>query len=1139
MKSEREHSIFGVSKFDLKIRLTVVFLLLCLFRINASTYSQKAKISLDVENTSIESILFDKIEKDTDFKFFYENTSLDLGKKITFKVKNKRITDILDYLFIDTNISYEIDGKQIILTRNSIGPIKKTKTEPVPILPELVEQNLVQGRVTDNDGQPLPGANIVEKGTTNGTQTDFDGNFSLEVTDGNATLIVSYIGFATKELRINGQTNVTIALQESTAGLDEVVLIGYGTARKGDITSSISQVDGIETITSRPVATFTDFLQGNVAGVTVLQQGGDPTASGQIVIRGYGSISDESPLTVVDGVPYYGPAINPQDIASVSVLKDAAAAAIYGAQAASGVIVIQTKKGRKGKPQISLDLYGGIQNATGLPTPLTAEQQASVYNLAADNGGTARQSAHDALQNPWGQTTRTNWMDEIFRSAALVNTNVNISGAGENINYMTSFGYNNKEGVLVGTKSDRYSFRLKSDLNLSDKVTIGENVYYSRTEAVGTNTSSGYSGTILNAVYFPSAAPVRDENGLFHGVVPFDLSQFAGTYGDVYNPVALLLRPTTTSPTNFINAQVYLDYKILKGLTFKTSYAYSTSHNEFKTFVPRIPELGRTNLTNSLTQRNSTTNRRVWDNQFTYTKSFGNHNLDVTAIYSSQFTDFESLSQRAEGFSSEEPFNQYLSNASDQKEPVTSVYEDALTSAIGRVTYDYDNKYFATASIRRDETSRLARDNQADIFPAVSVGWRISDENFFNVEKINDLKFRASWGQIGNINSVGYYSFDVPLGSQTLIVGEDGLRNDRGVYARQQSNPDLIWETSESIDVGLDLMAFDNKFSLTFDYFQKTTRDMILEGLEDKHQGTDAAFVNGGEVKNVGVEISAAFSDKIGDLNYTIRANASRLDNNLENLDGYNNSGIDFINHDGYHVRDALRPYRSTVGQELFSHFLVPYLGIFQSQAEIDAYVKDGNLIQPDAVPGDFKFKDTDGDGDIDNDDRQFHGSYQPDVTYNFNLSANYKGIDMSLIFQGVAGVKAFNAYKYATYNASLQGYNLDNRVLDAWTPSNTNTDIPRISTQDNNNNFGTQSTWYLEDASYLRLKNITLGYSFPKEIMGGWLNGSSLRIYLSAENLFTITDYTGIDPEVGGIGLDVAKYPLSRTISAGLSLKL
>ncbi|MCM4166272.1 TonB-dependent receptor P3 [Arenibacter antarcticus] len=1004
----------------------------------------------------------------------------------------------------------------------------------------MAQTKLTGTVVSKTDGMPIPGASIIPNGnTTEGAATDFDGNFSLTVSAQEGIIMVSSLGYGSVQLSYSGDQNFTIQLEDQSTGLDEVVLIGYGTSKKRDITSAISTVSNVETIGSRPVATLNDFLQGNVAGVTVLQQGGDPSESGKIVIRGYGSISNENPLMVVDGVPYYGPAINPNDIASVSILKDAAAAAIYGAQAASGVIVIQTKKGKLGKPRISLDVYSGMQNATDLPTPLNAEQQANVYNMAADNGGTPRQSAHDAAQNPWGQTTRTNWMDAVFRSALLYNANVNVSGAGEHNNYMSSFGYNKREGVLEGTSSERYSFRIKSEIDLSDRLTLGENVYFSHTEAIGTNTSSGYSGTIMSAIYMPSAAPIYDDLGQFHGVAPYELAQFAGAYGDVYNPLALLQRPTTTSPTSFINANVFLDYKILDGLKFKTSYAYSSSQNNYKRFEPRRPELGRTNLINSLTQDYTTTNRWVWDNQLTYNKSFGEHHLDLTAVYSAQLTDYEYFSQRGEGFSNEDGFNQYMSNAADIKNPVTDVYEDALTSAIGRAMYNYGDKYFISASIRRDETSRLALANQADYFPSASMGWRISDENFFKVPAVNDLKFRASWGQIGNINSVGYYSFDVPLSTQTVIVGSDGLENDKGVYAGKQSNPNLTWETSESINLGWDASLFNNRLSLTFDYFTKETKGMILPGLEDKHQGTSAADVNGGEVKNQGFEFSASFNNTVGDLTYSLSANASVIDNELVNLDGYNKSGINFINHSEDNVRSTLEPFRSVVGRELYSNYLVPYLGIFQSQEEINAYTSNGNLIQPNAQPGDFMFKDSNNDGKIDNDDKVFMGSYQPDLTYNFNLRLDYKGFDLGLIFQGVSGVKAFNGYKYTAYNASLQGYNLDNKVLESWTPTNTNTGLPRLSTKDNNKNFETTSSWYLEDASYLRVKNITLGYNIASSVMDSVMQGASLRIYISAENLFTFTDYSGLDPEVGGKGLDVGKYPLSRTFTTGLSLKL
>ena len=995
------------------------------------------------------------------------------------------------------------------------------------------DQKQIKGVVLDDLKNPLPGVNILIKGTEKGVFTNFDGNFKIDAKIGDL-LQVSYLGMNTKEILIENYKTLKILLETDSSTLDEVVLIGYGSSKKGDLTSAISTVSNVKSIASRAVSNFSDFLQGNVAGVTVMQQGGDPASAANVVIRGYGSVNSETPLTVVDGVPYYGPAINPNDIASVSILKDASAAAIYGAQAASGVIVIQTKRGKIGKPQVSLDIYTGFQKASNLPTALNAKQQADTYNLAATNGGTPMQSAHDATQNPWGQTTRANWMDAIFRDASLYNASASIKGATENVNYMTSFGYNRKEGVLLGTKSERYSFRVKTDFKLSDKIKIGENIYYSNTEAIGSNTSSGYSGSILNALYMPSAAPIYDNKGKFHGVAPNNLSQFAGAYGDVYNPVSLLLRPTKTNPISFINANVFLDYEIIEGFKFRTNYSFSKSDSNSKEFSPKRPELGRTSLVNSLSQSNSVTNRWVWDNQLSFVKSFGAHNLNITAIYSAQHVDYEYSRYIGQGFSSENSFNQYMKNASEITDYDSNAYEEALTSAIGRVMYNYEGKYFMSASIRKDETSRLAKSNQSSTFPAASLAWKVSKEDFFDVEIINDLKLRASWGQIGNINSVGYYSFDTPLGSKTVIIGEDGLQNDKGVFADRQSNPYLKWETSESLDFGIDALFFNQKLSLTVDYFQKTTKDMILRGLEDKHQGTSAAYVNGGEVKNTGLEFTTTYTDIVGDLKFSINANASMLKNKLMNLDGYNNSGIDYIEHND-NVRDELTPYRSTIGEELFSNYLIPYLGVFQSQAEINSYVKNGNPIQANAVPGDFKFQDTNNDGSIDDKDKIFMGSYQPKITYSIGLNLDYKRFDLGMMFQGVSGVKAFNGYKYLAYNASLQGYNLDNRVLNSWTPTNTNTAIPRLSTKDNNHNFGTNSSWYLEDASYLRLKNITIGYSVPKKVV----KGKDLRIFISAENIFTITDYSGIDPEVGGKGLDVAKYPLSKTVTMGLSLKL
>ncbi|MEJ4089783.1 TonB-dependent receptor [Galbibacter orientalis] len=999
-------------------------------------------------------------------------------------------------------------------------------------------QTIIKGTVVSKiDGMPIPGATIIPNDeSSKGTTTDFDGNFTVNVATNSGVITVSYIGYKSTTLKYVEGSHLNIEMEEEINALEEVLLIGYGSAKKGDITSAIAKVENIETISSRPVTNFTDFLQGNLPGVTVLQQGGDPSAAGRIVIRGQGSLADESPLTVVDGVPYYGPPINPNDIKSVSVLKDAASAAIYGAQAASGVIVIETKNGIKGKPVVSVDMYTAFQSATNLPSALNAKQQADIYNLAADNSGKPRQSAHNATENPWGQVTRTDWVDEIFRDAPIYNANVNVNGASDNVNYLTSFNYNKKEGVLVGTQSERYSFRVKTDIDVTDKFTVGENVYYSSTEATGTNTSSGYSGTIINAIYMPSAAPVYNEQGEFHGVAPADLSQFAGAYGDVYNPMALLLRPTTTNPVNFINANVYGKYDILDGLSFKSSYSYNYTNTDYKRFVPRVPESGRTNEQNFLYQSYSNRKQWVWDNQLTYAKTFGSHNLNLTAIHSAQKVNYEYYYQEGRGFSNEGSFNQYMGNATEIRTPITEVYEDALTSAIGRLMYNFDSRYFISASIRRDETSRLATDNQSDYFPAASAGWNISNESFFNSNTINNLKLRASWGQIGNINSVGYYSFDVPLNTTQVILGENGSLDYKGVFVGRQSNPNLKWETSESIDFGLDAGFFKNSLTLTVDYFKKNTKGMIVPGLEDLHQGTSSADVNGGEVENKGWEFAVNYNKTLTNgLKFGVFANLSTLSNELINLDGYNESGVDYINHTD-NVRGVLTPFRSEVGQGLYSYNLIPYAGIFQSQAEIDAHQKDGKLIQPNAVPGDFKFVDTNEDGKIDNDDKTFMGSYIPDLTYSFGFNLNYKGFDLNTLFQGVGSVEVFNAYKFSTYNAALQGYNLDNRVLNAWSPENTNTDIPRISTSDNNANFGNASSWYLENGSYLRLKNVTLGYTIPSQVMNKISASSTLRLFFSGENLFTITDYSGMDPEVGGNGLDVGRYPLSKTYSLGLS---
>lgn len=1104
------------------MKLTFLFLMIGLMHVSASVYSQSTKLTLEMRNKKVVEVLAE-IEKQSEFRFAYSSELIDMDRKVSVDLNQKDIQETLGVVFEGSGVKYVMHDRHIMLYPKEMDSSKGAIS---------AQQNTISGKVTDEKGESLPGVTIVIKGTTVGTVTDIDGNYSLKNVTSNAVLVYSFVGMSTQEVLVDGQSTINIVMLIDAIGLDEVVAIGYGTAKKSDLSSSVSTVSGLDKINSRAITNPEDFLQGNVAGVTVVQQGGDPTKSAKVVIRGVGSVNEESPLWVVDGMPYYGGALNPNDIETMTILKDAASASIYGAQASSGVIVVTTKSGKSGKPKLNLDVFTGFQQATNLPTPLTAEEQSWAYNTATDNAGQSRLPAHDAGQNPWGATTRTNWVDEIFRNAYVYNVNFSLMGGGEKGRYMSSFNYQNKDGLLLGTNAKRFTFRMKGEYDLTDKITIGENFFLARTEAIGTNTSSSYSGAIINAMYMPSAAPVYDESGKFHGVAP-EGSKFAGAYGDVYNPVAMLLRPTTTSPVTNYNANVYVDYQILKDLKFRSSFSMDLRSKDIKNFRPRIPESGRRTDMNYLDQSWSDRNKWIWDNQVSYLKSFGKHNFDLTAVYSSQYTTYEFNKVNTQDFAREEEWYQYIENASEILEWGSDVYEDALTSAIGRLRYNYDNRYFFSASLRQDRTSRLAKENNSDLFSSLSAAWRISSESFMqDIDWINSLKLRASWGQIGNIQSVNYYAYNVPMSSHRPYLGEDPSYLP-GYYVAQQSNRDLKWETSETYDLGLDASLFNGKIEITADYFQKITRDMILTNAADPHTGvTEGPTSNVGSVKNLGYEFSANYRNNDRELKYTVGFNLTSIKNELIDLDGYTS---DYIYHSN-NVRSSLFPYRSEPGQPLYSYHLIECQGIFNTQAEIDSYELNGTPIQPNAKPGDLKFTDSNNDGKISDEDREFQGNAFPTFTYALNINLDYKGFDLSCVFQGVEGAKVFNGYKYSTYNMSEQTYNRDNRILDAWTPENQNTDIPRLSTSDDNRNFGTNSTWYLEDASYLRLKNLTIGYSLPEGALDKMIKGSSLRVYVTAENLFTITNYSGMDPEVGGIGFDVGSYPVSRIFSTGLS---
>ena len=1103
-------------KFDLKMKLATLLLIVSLFQIQANTYSQNTKVTIKLENVTVEEV-FNKIETLTEFRFLYNHREIDISRKVSVNADNKSISKILLLLFSDTNVSYVFKKKQIILKkeiRNSSKSVDINVKEP---------QQIVKGVVRDNNGVPLLGASVIEKGTTNGTTTDFDGNFTIDIAgDLPIILVVSYIGFLSQEIPVDTQTELQIDLLPGLSALDEVVLVGYGTATKKDLTGAISTIKNID---SRAVTNTEEALQGSISGVTVVNEGGDPTNAPKVRIRGVGTTSDESPLWIVDGVPYYGGPINPFDIESITILKDASSTAIYGVRAAGGVILVTTKKGKDGRLSIDFSTYTGLQNVWNKPKALNAAQQAEYYNISSDNTGVPRDPVHDATLNPDGQISRTDWVDEIFQTGFIQNYDIGLRGGTEKYVFSSSLGYNKREGTLLNTIADRISFRLNSEFKVTKKLKIGEHFSFTRTNGssafTGTQATNGetnYNGIIAQAIKAPPHLTVYNQSGEYSDMPD------AG-YGLTIHPVATLKRIDIDNPKTDLFGNIYLDYKISDALKFKSSFGVNLKNERFKEFDPRVPEVSKTQkTTNSLQVANSTQTDWSFENTITYKNTFNSkHDLTLLGGYTLQSFSNEIFSIVGRDLPNENDSSRFLINATTFDKPLSGKEENTLVSYFGRINYSLKNRYLITASLRRDGTSKLAEENRWGTFPSVALAWKLSEEIFLiDSESINNLKIRASWGRIGNISSLSNYPTNVPLSETRVILG---VSNPVSGFALDGiSNPDIIWETTEQLNFGLNLALFDNRFSLTTDYFIKDTKDLILPLPISSLAGVgNAPFVNAGQVRNKGIELSLSYEKSEGDFRYKITGNISKIDNELVSL----GNGITKIL-DNTQVATHF-PIESVVGEPLFSFYLIETDGIFQTDEEATAYTA-----QPNAVAGDLRFKDQNGDGTINADDKVYKGSAFPDFTYGLNISLNYKNFDATLFVQGVSGSKAYNGFKLTTLypaQTSVSGANLSADAIDTWHPGNTGASNFRLSNNDPNNNLRPSDFW-LESTDYLRFKNVTIGYTFPeiKYI-------DRLRVYMTAQNLITITKYSGLDPEVTNRGIDGGQYPIARAFTVGLNV--
>lgn len=1140
----------GNQKTNQILKLSPLLLLFFGLSLKAETVDvKKSTRDINLKNVAFLDV-FHSIESPSAFSFYFKGNEMEIKKEYVLTDKDATIVkDTYAFLKVDTH-NYNINGNNVIVAMgNNIESALELKVG-------VVRQDLktVKGSVRDASGHSIPGVAIVIKGTNKGTMSDMEGNFILTDVPEDAILEFSFMGMKSLEVSVRGKTSYNIVLQEEMLGLDEVVVIGYGNTRKKDLSTAVASLDFTKEMKSRALG-FEGMLQGQIAGVTIANVGGDPLSKPSITIRGQGSRMGDQVLYIVDGVP--GAPFNTEDIESISVLKDAASAAIYGAHVGSGgVIVVTTKKAKAGDTKISANVTTGFANAVNIPRMTNAAEYADIITAANFAAGKSLPGYIDPNKYIYARTTRTDWMDEIFRTGTYKRAAFSITGGTEKMRSLASVSFDKKEGVLLNTNNKNLGAKVNLDYELNKYITFSERLGYSYSNGQGGLNTQSHTGVIAQAMQMPASAsiyeytqngaPVYDVNGnqAYGGTTPQWASQYAGSFGEVQNPVATLNRLTQNRPSHQLMSTSTITIKPINSLTIASNFTVGINADRYEDFTKRVTEIGNPKDENSRNIFSSLSNNWLWESIATYTARISNnHQLSLMGGYTMGYDNHRGNSTTVYDFSREDSWAQIFVNGSNwsKVKPTEVFWEQSKVSSFGRASYSYDDRYFFTGSLRYDGTSRLSKENRSQVFPAVSAGWKLSSEPFFKSmgESISLLKFRGSWGRIGNISSVGYYANNIKFSESPWFTyfGDQAQTPVKGISLNTFLNPNLRWETTEQIDLGFDLNLFDDRFTFVMDWFRKDTKDLIEDLIISPTAGIEVAPKgNVGKVRNSGLEFAASYRDKIGNVTFNIGSNFATLKNKVLDL-----GEVDYLSH-----RDDIRgfrPLRSAVGESWYSYFLIPTNGLFRTQAEVDTYNAEngrevgGNWIgaQMNAEPGDIRFKDVDGNGIINESDRIFMDSYAPKYTYAINLGAEWKGFDFSIQFQGVGGNKIFNGTKAMTY-VTETGWNLSKDLLNSFT-FNENSNIPRVIVNDPNGNFTTLSDFFLENGSYLRLKNLTVGYTIDPNLLNKFVKNTSMRLYASGENLFTSTKYSGIDPEVGNMGLDGARYPVSRVINLGLNL--
>lgn len=996
----------------------------------------------------------------------------------------------------------------------------------------------VKGVVTSaDDGQPIPGVSVVVKGTTTGMITDLNGSYSLNA-PGNSTLVFSFVGMKTQEIQVSGRTIINIVLAPEQTDIDEVVVVGYGTQKKSLVTGAISKVSSDELRKTSDMR-VTQALQGKTAGVVISSNSGQPGDQVSIRIRGIGTNGDAEPLYIIDGLPMSGSGtdfLNSNDVESIEVLKDAASSAIYGARGANGVILITTKSGKKAsKMVVTYDGYYGVQNPWRKLRLLNNPEYIMLTNEAAMNGGLSPKFSAADIAN---YTANTDWQDEMFNyDAPKQNHSISFNGGTDKISYSSSINYFKQEGIVAKGKSDfeKFGYRLNTIAEFGF-LKFGTNLNLAYISSKGIETNTHFGTGLGQAINMPPIVPVKYEDGSWGTPEHFGLG-----LQEITNPIAMLDKLNSSTKTSKVIGGLFAEIDFgkinpsLKGLNFKSTYSGEMALVNTRGYSPfYYLDAMHFTITDKATRSMDVWSRWNFENVLTYDKTIDTHHFTLMA----GTTAFKDMHENLSGEKSDVIFDDfehaYIDNATNPESAnAGGGYEEhTVASLFSRINYDYLDRYMLTATIRRDGSSRFGSENKYGYFPSVAAGWVMSREDFLSgASAIDLLKLRASWGQNGS-ESIGNFRYTSVIGNSNIYYFGDSKTQYNGTQPTRIANPSLKWETSEQANIGLDFATLESSLRVTLDYYVKTTKDWLVEAPIPMLVGNSAPTINGGTVRNSGFEGEVSYKKQFGKLYFNASVNGAYNKNEvleIQNLEkrltggdgGFGQSGVLF----------------AEVGTPMGAFYAIKTDGIFQTEEEISAYVNStGGKIQPKAKPGDIKFIDANGDGKILPDDRVESGSPYPDFTGGLNLNLEYKGFDVNMFIYAALGQEVYDA----TRRYDMNGTNYRADWLNRWTGPGTSNYYPRVTFVDDNENMKTASDFFIHDGSFVRLRNITLGYTLPKSVTD-YMKIKNLRFYVTAENLLTFTSYKGYDPEIGGgvfsNGIDHGIYPQARTVLGGVNI--